>query len=183
MPYIDAAARVKVDPCVKAFPSLEGEEAIGRLIEVISFISVQALIGDGKDYKADFSVLPWCPKNLEDWRGLTRGEYNFLITMACHMYALAFREPKQEYPKYHTFNDAIGGTEFVIGCLQETTKELDVNDVVRTLGIVRCSQLEMYRVCAGRYENKKMRDNGPVSDLDRPWAEDMWEAGSEYPNG
>ncbi len=39
-----------------------------------------------------------------------------------------------------------------------------VNEVI---GVLTCAMLELYRVVAGPYENKKWIENGPVSELDK----------------
>ncbi len=184
MPYIDNAAREKLKGHVEDFPSLVGDGGIGNLSEVICFIGGQAVISGSTTYSdPDYSQLPWCPSEPELWGALSRGEYNFLITMACHIYALSRCEKCEVYPKYETFNDLIGAIEFCIGSLQTAAEALNGDDVMRALGVLRCSQLELYRVCVGRYEDHKIKANGSISNLDLPWVEDMWEAEPGYPDG
>ncbi len=173
MPYIDQAARVKLDKCVKDLPFFGGDEGLGKLTEVVSFIGAQALMAGGEGYTADYDALPWKPQCVDDWSGLARGEYNFLVSMACHQYALCLRPPGAEHSKYQTYNDLVGATEFCIGCLQTITNDLDVLVVVKALGILRCSQLEMYRVVIAGYENIKMLANMNISELDKPFFDSL----------
>ncbi len=35
------------------------------------------------------------------------------------------------------------------------------------IGVLECAKLELYRMVAAPYENKKRHDNGPVSSLDK----------------
>lgn len=39
-----------------------------------------------------------------------------------------------------------------------------INEVI---GVLECAKLELYRMVAAPYENKKMAENGPVSELDK----------------
>ena len=41
------------------------------------------------------------------------------------------------------------------------------------IGVLECCKLELYRMVAAPYENKKRMENGPVSDLDAKSLEDV----------
>jgi len=41
------------------------------------------------------------------------------------------------------------------------------------IGVLECAKLELYRIVAARYENKKRIENGSVSDLDTLTLEDV----------
>lgn len=46
------------------------------------------------------------------------------------------------------------------GGLRYTT----INEVI---GVLECAKLELYRKLAGPYEDRKLNENGPVSDLEK----------------
>ena len=41
------------------------------------------------------------------------------------------------------------------------------------IGVLECAKLELYRKIAGPYEDKKRRENGPISELDSLNLEDV----------
>jgi hypothetical protein len=41
------------------------------------------------------------------------------------------------------------------------------------IGVLECAKLELYRMIAGPYEDKKRLENGSVSELDAPTLEDV----------
>jgi len=45
-----------------------------------------------------------------------------------------------------------------------------INEVI---GVLECAKLELYRQIAAPYEDKKKRENGPVSELDSKTLEDI----------
>ena len=45
-------------------------------------------------------------------------------------------------------------------------KKLCYSTVNEAAGVLNCVQAELYRTVIGPYEQKKMRENGPISDLD-----------------
>ena len=47
-------------------------------------------------------------------------------------------------------------------------------DMINSMvGILECCKMELYRMVAAPYENKKRMENGPVSDLDSKSMEDV----------
>jgi len=45
-------------------------------------------------------------------------------------------------------------------------KGLNYRTINEAIGILECAKLELYRMVAAKYEDKKRIENGPVSDLD-----------------
>lgn len=47
------------------------------------------------------------------------------------------------------------------------------DNINQVIGVLECIKLELYRVIAAKYEDKKRRENGPISDLDSLNLEDV----------
>lgn len=68
---------------------------------------------------------------------ITRGEMNYVITALLHQW------------------------------IQFTSKELSYSVINDAIGILECAKLELYRKIASPYEDKKLEENGGVSELDK----------------
>jgi len=51
--------------------------------------------------------------------------------------------------------------------------EISYDKINSMIGVLECCKLELYRKIAAPYEQKKLMENGPVSDLDAKSLEDV----------
>ncbi len=70
----------------------------------------------------------------------------------------------------------MGEANYVITKLIHLSLEgmhMDYSTVNAFIGVLECAKLELYRMVAVPYENKKRMENGPISDLDAKSLEDV----------
>lgn len=79
----------------------------------------------------------------------------------CHTNSLAFSPGELNYIITKLLHNDI---------LQTGLSYANLNEVI---GVLECAKLELYRMIVAKYENQKLRENGPVSDLDSPTMEDV----------
>ena len=59
-------------------------------------------------------------------------------------------------------------------CISKLTHEilikkgLSYQNINSIIGALECAKLEFNRIVVGRYEDKKIKENGNISDLDKP---------------
>lgn len=52
-------------------------------------------------------------------------------------------------------------------------KGLKYKNINEVIGVLECAKLELYRMIAAPYEDKKKRENGAISELDKKTLEDV----------
>ena len=52
-------------------------------------------------------------------------------------------------------------------------RNLHYQDINEVIGVLECAKLELYRMVAAKYEDKKRIENGSVSELDTKTLEDV----------
>ena len=52
-------------------------------------------------------------------------------------------------------------------------KKLNYAQLNAAIGVLECVKLELYRMVAAPYEDRKCMENGPISDLDAKSTEDV----------
>lgn len=93
------------------------------------------------------------------------GEFNYVISYLIHKSLI------KTGIKYSYLNRLVGLLERVLSDMTHQLSDLQghIDDMVildDVYGMLRCVQLELYRVLAAPYEDEKMAENGPVSPLD-----------------
>ena len=71
---------------------------------------------------------------------------------------------------------SIGGANYAITkFIHQSIEEmyLDYATLNAFIGVLECAKLELYRMVAAKYEDKKRMENGPVNDLDAKSLEDV----------
>ena len=93
------------------------------------------------------------------------GHYNYVISYIIHEILI------REGVSYTRLNRIVGVIERIkaqfldeLSSLRGSADEMEVVDDV--VGVMVCIQLELYAVLARPYEDKKMQQNGAVSELD-----------------
>jgi hypothetical protein len=113
--------------------------------------------------ESDFGI--WCNDVGGELQAVP-GEFNYIITYLIHHFLLKLGV---SYTRINNMMGIIertkGEFEKELGQLRGHVDELSIIDDV--LGLFVCIQLELYRILAAFYENRKLLDNGPVSDLDQ----------------
>lgn len=66
-------------------------------------------------------------------------------------------------------------TRFLHYVLDDIRQRYDSNysGINEIIGVLECAKMELYRAIAGPYEEKKRRENGPISTLDSLSLEDV----------
>ncbi len=91
------------------------------------------------------------------------GEFNYIITLLLHQSLMDIGV------RYAHLNHLVGMIERILVDLASCVEEKQSADhaiLDDVYGMLRCVQLEMYRVLAAPYEDEKMEENGQISDLD-----------------
>ena len=74
-------------------------------------------------------------------------------------------------PKYGRLPESAGELNYLITLLLHEylimgLTPLSYSRINEVIGVLECAKLELYRMIAAPYENKKRLENGPVSELD-----------------
>jgi hypothetical protein len=113
-----------------------------------------------------------CEKFIE-----TAGNYNYAITFLIHAFIL------KEGLRYKVINRIIGMLEGIIRVFSGQMIALGSDYIYiseTVLGMLRCVQLEVYRIVSADYEDVKMLENGNISKLDSSYYLKSWRIKNEY---